>query len=131
MTTAMTMAEHAASDDGGGRDGCRAAALQHAAFALGGHRRHQVAEAGRDNPERDNAGHIGNRGADPPARDRNRVAPAAEYRSEDHQKQDRQGEGEELCLAVADERAQVVAALVQCHSDHRWSFVLVEPVRTR
>ena len=132
MTTAMTTAVSTRpGDDGRGRDRRRAPPLQHAAFALRGHRDDQVAEARRDDAEGDDAGHVVHRGADPAAGDLDGVAAAAEHRGEDHQEQHRQGQGEELRLAVAEKGAQVVAGLVQGHADHRWSFVLVEPVRER
>jgi hypothetical protein len=111
--------EHAPGDDGSGRDGGCAPALQRAAFALRGHRGHQVAEAGRDDPECDDAGHVVHRRADPAACDGGGVPAAAEHRREDHQEQHRQGQGEELRLAVADKGAQVVAEQVQDHPDHR------------
>jgi len=44
---------------------------------------------------------------------------AAEHRREDHQEEHRQGQGEELRLAVAGKGAQVVAEQVQGHPDHR------------
>jgi hypothetical protein len=47
------------------------------------------------------------------------VPAAAEHRREDHQEKHRQGQGEELPLAVADKGAQVVAGQVQGHPDHR------------
>jgi hypothetical protein len=123
--------EHPAGDDGSGRDGGCAPALQHAAFALRGHRGHQVAEARRDDPERHDAGHVIDRGADLAARDLGGVAPAAEHRREDHQEQHGEGQGEELRLAVADEGEQVVAGLVQCQADHRRSFAVVGLVSDR
>jgi hypothetical protein len=123
--------EHPAGDESGGGDRRGAPPLQHAAFALGGHRGDQVAEARRDHPEGDDAGHVVHRGADPAAGNLGGVAAAAEHRGEDHQEQHGQRQGEELRLAVAEEGAQVVAGLVQGHADHCRSLVLVEPVRER
>ena len=108
-----------------------AAALEHAAFALRGHRGDEVAEARRDHPQGHDAGHVVHRDGDLAAGDLGGVAAAAEHRAEDHQKQYRQGQGEELRLAVAEKCAQVITGLVQGHADHRWSFVDVEPVRVR
>jgi hypothetical protein len=111
--------EHAAGDDGSGRDGGCAPALEHSALALRGHRGHQVAEARRDHPEGDDAGHVVHRRADLTARDPGGVPAAAEHRGEDQQEQHWQDQGEELQLAVAGKGAQVIAGQVQGHLDHR------------
>jgi len=119
MTTAMTTAVSTRPAMTAAAGTGVAPALQHAAFALRGHRGRQVAEARRDNSECDDAGHVIHRRADLPACDTGGVSAAAEHRREDHQEKHRQGQGEEPRLAVAEKGTQVVAGQVQGHPDHR------------
>ena len=63
-------------------------------------------------------GHVRDRRVDASAGDGDGVIVSAEDRREDHEEQDREREGEELGLAVAHQRSQVVPELVQRHARH-------------
>ena len=68
-----------------------------------------------DDPQGDDARDVVDRCVDLPAGHRDGAAAAAEDGDEDHQEERGQGEGEEPCLAGAEERAQVVPEQVQGH----------------
>ena len=101
-------------DDGGYR--CRTASFQDAGFALGRDGDDEVDERGRDDAEGHDPWNVRDRRVDASASDGDGVIVPAEDRREDHEKQDRKREGEELGLAVAHLRAQVVPKLMHRHA---------------